>query len=413
MPHIYDIPLEIIEEILLCLHHRLQDVASFAQSARSFRALIYEPADDHLWRELYLLQPFDHPSTCVSYLGIPRSPKLKFDWRSELQALVHAQTVLTHPDHYTWLQRRSVVDTLLQFICNIPAHASPSGEPVSRNLKWAADHLSSGAFFDAKPPGAATPSDLHTLARLHTLHGTTPLDAAKRSHSRAAVYNMRYYGWNNDFGPFIPDSGGRVDWDQLQAMQHVVAARLEDLDEDIPYTDPQSCMRLPLTQSVIPEGMDLDTEPDWAGVAGSWECGFCFCDHRELLAFNNFGVDETGAPKPEFFDDPEFSEVYRSLEIKFAYKSSEHDPEHPTRPKINFVGEMMGHSTMFGWVKMTPDDQVRWHFVAGQAGNAIWSCEGVQVGGVRSPFGVIGAWTTVFHHIQDPVGPLWLHKLQD
>lgn len=32
------------------------------------------------------------------------------------------------------------------------------------------------------------------------------------------------------------------------------------------------------------------------------------------------------------------------------------------------------------------------------------SSEGVQVGGVRSLFGVLGSWTTVFHDAADPVG---------
>ena len=32
------------------------------------------------------------------------------------------------------------------------------------------------------------------------------------------------------------------------------------------------------------------------------------------------------------------------------------------------------------------------------------SAEGVQVGGVQSPFGVLGIWTTVHHEAIDPVG---------
>lgn len=60
------------------------------------------------------------------------------------------------------------------------------------------------------------------------------------------------------------------------------------------------------------------------------------------------------------------------------------------------------------------------------------SSEGVQVGGIRSTFGVLGAWTTVHHDRHDPVGmslncnwqaaysvldgscalgPLWLRKV--
>lgn len=61
----------------------------------------------------------------------------------------------------------------------------------------------------------------------------------------------------------------------------------------------------------------------------------------------------------------------------------------------------------------------------------IISSEGVQVGGLRSTFGVLGSWTTIFHDADDPVGklvnlmavlgdenswylsgPFWMHKLK-
>ena len=34
----------------------------------------------------------------------------------------------------------------------------------------------------------------------------------------------------------------------------------------------------------------------------------------------------------------------------------------------------------------------------------VHSSEGIQVGNVRSKFGVLGSWTTVLHDRQDPVG---------
>lgn len=65
--------------------------------------------------------------------------------------------------------------------------------------------------------------------------------------------------------------------------------------------------------------------------------------------------------------------------------------------------------------------------VSGEQGNAVWrsvehppcsyslalsvftflfSSQGVQVGGLQSSFGVLGAWTTIFHDDDDPVGAL-------
>lgn len=34
----------------------------------------------------------------------------------------------------------------------------------------------------------------------------------------------------------------------------------------------------------------------------------------------------------------------------------------------------------------------------------ICSSEGIQIGNVRSKYGVLGSWTTVLHDRQDPVG---------
>ena len=144
------------------------------------------------------------------------------------------------------------------------------------------------------------------------------------------------------------------------------------------------------------------------------------------------------------FEQPGFREVFRSLNVKLCVAGTEEDPLHPTRPVIHFFGEMHDPSTsttMTGWVKMTTDRQVRWHFVSffiwemrrlsslfrflgirGMLFGGILlivllvvlirifyfvffgSSEGVQVGGLRSAFGVLGSWTTIFHDADDPVG---------
>ena len=49
--------------------------------------------------------------------------------------------------------------------------------------------------------------------------------------------------------------------------------------------------------------------------------------------------------------------------VYFRVIDVEPDPIHPTRPKINFAGELDGNFSLVGSVQLTPDEQVWWHFV--------------------------------------------------
>lgn len=64
------------------------------------------------------------------------------------------------------------------------------------------------------------------------------------------------------------------------------------------------------------------------------------------------------------FEDGELEETFSAVDIFFRVINVERDPDHPTRPKINYVGEMDGNFSIVGYVKLTPDHQVRWHFVS-------------------------------------------------
>ena len=66
------------------------------------------------------------------------------------------------------------------------------------------------------------------------------------------------------------------------------------------------------------------------------------------------------------FEDPEFREVFRSLDVNLHLTRTEPDSAHPTTPILYFSGEMKAPSTstMTGRVKMTVDNQIQWHFVS-------------------------------------------------
>ncbi|TRM60566.1 hypothetical protein BD626DRAFT_504493 [Schizophyllum amplum] len=233
---------------------------------------------------------------------------------------------------------------------------------------------------------------------LHTHFGLTRKDhdPARRVRSRAYVYDLRNYRPETEYGPFLPDGG--VDWVLMRNLHHVMSMHFafpELPDDDAVALYP---MCLPYTQLMMPEGEKENQ--DWAGVTGAWKVAFCYCDHRDLIQYNLSGAGDDNSLDETMFEDPGFVEP---------------DVHHPERPTIFFEatnGDMTG-IVLQGSVSVTPDDGIRWQFVSGDPPHPIWSCEGVQVGGVRSRFGILGVWTTIFHDEEGPIGPFWLRRNTD
>ncbi|THH32406.1 hypothetical protein EUX98_g1752 [Antrodiella citrinella] len=400
MAVIHDVPPEVLEQIILELDPL--DVAQFSQSNSVFANYIYEPANQLLWRKLYLTQFLDDPRTCIGPLG--ERVKEEVDWKRSLQRVIRAKVIVGNPSVCREEEREQVVLTLLYLVLYLPPNPDSLSE-MSRNLAWLADTLRGGTFFDVVH-WPLSEDEKVLRARLHTCFGITTHDfrAKRRIESRGFVYAMRNYQEANGFGPFLMDYGGRVNWEHMLYIHHCMSMHI--IPQGIPERPDVFTifpLSLPYCQSVIPDGMDLDTEPDWAGVTGDWHCSFAFCDHRELLLYNNYNLADDPRLRIEVFEDPSFSEVFRTMHVKVKLTSTEHDPEHPTRPKIYWQGNIGGSHMMSGWVKVTPDNCIRWHFESGEQGLPMWSSQAVQIGGVRSSFGVLGVWTTVLHDAHDPV----------
>ncbi|KAI0715635.1 hypothetical protein C8T65DRAFT_643498 [Cerioporus squamosus] len=419
MTNIVDLPPEVIEQILLLLDPT--DVAQFAQTCSDNYALVYHGEDQHLWRELYLRQPFDDPRRSYTPLGRPLQAT-EIDWKTQLQRIMRARTVLTRgTTDYSPEERCTVLHTLLDMATNVAPSTHPDSMEPSPNHAWVTVMLRASPLLEVDYSSTdLSPEEKQLRARLHTYYGLTPEDRqlAKRNASRIFVYAMRNYKWDNEFGPFMMDGSGRVNWLHVRAIHHVMSLHI------VPELDPEEeieaftlyPMSMPWTLSIIPDGVNLDEVRDWAGVTGRWQCSFCFCDHRELLIFNNFNNNDDDPLYTDIFDGEDFVEVFRSIYVDLRVLSTEEDPDHPGRPRINFGGTVDGTgstATIVGYVKVTPDDQIRYHFTSGENGNSIWSSEGVQVGNVRSKYGVLGSWTTVQHDRHDPVGPFWLWKTGD
>jgi hypothetical protein len=284
------IPPEIIEQILLFLDPL--DVATVSQTCKSFYNLIYPAQDHHLWRALYLAQPFDDPRRALNrYLH--RFPLETIGWKDTLQAIIRARTVLLDPSKCRPGELEVVLRTLVRMLrCATPATSSTGGNTASENLIWLVAMLRDGVFLAYDPPGSSTAAVVQMRAYLLVHLGLTPCDITNASKAAALgfVYDFRNYSYESSFGPYMPDGSGHINWVHLHAIHRAVATHLVDLNEDEPFVFPLIPISMPYCQSVIPSGMDLSMVLDWAGVEGLWHCSFSFIDHRDLIQLNDSRV---------------------------------------------------------------------------------------------------------------------------
>ncbi|KAM0791789.1 hypothetical protein ACM66B_004052 [Microbotryomycetes sp. NB124-2] len=89
-------------------------------------------------------------------------------------------------------------------------------------------------------------------------------------------------------------------------------------------------------------------------------------------------------------------------------------PTQPLHEPLHFSGGFGGvrhagalHRSVRGTVKMTSDGHVHWRYIIRYAGRDQWLMNGVQIGGVRSKYGIVGWWTAADHEDESPCGPFW------
>lgn len=281
MTTIADLTLEIIDCILFALDPL--DVACISQTSRFFHEIIYGPLNRQFWRGLYLAQPLDDPRRTVTRLGSRRDD---IDWKGELQRIMRARTVIKHPTVCRREEPCQVLRTCIDFITNLPPISShDSAGEISRNVRWIQHLLGDGAFLERESWKALSEEEEQLLSRLHALFGLTrrDLDPEGRRASQAFVYSLRHHTAQRAYGPFMPDGSMRVDWVFVWILMHDLGMLLVDTDGE----DGESFYVCPLNilfcQSIIPRGLDLDKEDDWACMEGLWSVRYGFMDHREFI----------------------------------------------------------------------------------------------------------------------------------
>lgn len=60
-----------------------------------------------------------------------------------------------------------------------------------------------------------------------------------------------------------------------------------------------------------------------------------------------------------------------------------------------------------GKVELNVEGAVCWSFIIHYNGEDQWQMEGIQVGGIQSRYGILGAWSSADHDNAGPNGPFW------
>ncbi|KAF8557353.1 hypothetical protein OG21DRAFT_1494746 [Imleria badia] len=421
------VPTEIAEQALVLCHPR--DVASFAQTCRAAWSLVNDTTDKHIWRQLFLLFPFDDPrKTCE---GFRRD--IQFDWKTELQRRVHAELV-ARSARSTPEELHAALVTFLDVVRSAPPVILGCEFVPSPSLMWVADVLASTNMLQL-PPFTQHPT-CQIVARLRSYLALT-LDEyddeegksrmkSTRTTNRCRVYDLSQYDRDSDWGPFMPKTG-EVDWSHVECLMNVIAFNL--VDHSRHFRDTRPPCGLEATRAYSAPRATTRAPQDWAGVEGNWRRIVSFMDYRDLFAFNFSILGHAGHTQGRsFFEDPQFSEATRLIELKLHLISADAVPKYYTLnkfpqcedtkyPTLYFSGSSHGihgrEATIVGSVHMSDDGVVRWRFVSAREARMQWSSEGVQIGGIASAMGVVGTWTGAHHERGDPAGPFWLWKAPD
>ncbi|KPI34614.1 uncharacterized protein AB675_4928 [Cyphellophora attinorum] len=399
------------------------------------------------------LHVYDDPEPALNnpYTSTQKTAET-FDWYQEVKARTSTLKFLGrgwHPDKqkYTNEDQQRHLDTILSMIDTARTQPSPSGTAAgvphrqddrsSRNIESLTSIIQESPnglerlIFDiasrdlSKEPSRMTRSVSNSLLdnqrsaaarRLHTLLGPAHQDRHVRKHAgRKYVYDWSLTTEANDYGPFLKDGSGRVDWTLLEAAMTCIANNF-DISVEGRLSAPVGLHYSIPYRTVI----DSTKPEDWAGVTGKWLGTYAFLDYASLLAWNSglMGHDVGFPTLTDLSNEPEacgdllmmdlklddslrtdpvlrsnvpFSDKLPPLYFKGTSRGSEY-PNHPVTTIKGFCALVVGGR------------EVKWKFVVEYHGVDQWQLEGVQPGGIRSG-GIFGLWSNVEHEPNGPVGP--------
>lgn len=284
--NIIELPTEVLQHILSQCDPR--DVASISKTCRTAYSLIYHAGDQHLWRQLYLLYPFDNPEAGQARKADSKAsgePKQEthagwVNYQRRLTDLLRAQRAADTSAPQTSEEEWDALQTFQSLLIGLPAleYMGDGLSRLSHNAQWLEETLSDGqALLKSSKP--ISPYDYDEAegvkARLRCCLSFTLIRVlrsgselsfkSKRVASRRYVYDLRHYSVKTRWGPFTVDN--RINWVHVEHLMNVVWMNLVD------YNLPN--IRIPKigAEAFRPHSSGgTFTAEDWAGVEGTPPC---------------------------------------------------------------------------------------------------------------------------------------------
>ncbi|USP79455.1 uncharacterized protein yc1106_06729 [Curvularia clavata] len=404
----YDVLLQILEEI------NPEDVAACIQTSRGFRDFIRE--NTRIYKTLYLKhfrEEFTFVTTAVDDL---------------IATMSYDNLGLSH--------NKALITELFQ-------HISQNHDAfMCRSSLWS-------RMKTAKYKPADNEEGRQISAKLLSFFGFPPSNVGKKglpthSYARSRVYDLRNYTDKNKWGPFRNDGSMRVDWEMIESIMVVIGYNslfgVTTLPQALPYRlqppwfqpldglipdikDPLENGQRDYIALLQQPDLPLDMKDPYR-VQGIWSRIVCFLDYTNLYHFNfdtearRLPADE---PRPALLTDEAIRHILMDLRVTDVTAPGPSD--NPALPVVHFKGmsraidaqwDPNANSGIRGTVRLTAEGEVRWQTISVfQGGEERWRSDGIQVGGLRSPRGVVGTWFDKDFDVHGPAGPTAFWKISD
>ncbi|CAN9089616.1 unnamed protein product [Alternaria alternata] len=435
----YDVLIRILEE----LHPA--DLAACAQTSKGFNEFLKK--NKPLYKTLYL-KHFDDPRR-----RRPTDPEP--EWVGALQRVVRCQKVLESANNDLKKDEFTFVATT---VSELIATMARDEYGITRNQRFVTDlfqHIEQnhnaflcrssifGRTRSAKRKSAEDEESRQLSARLHSLFGFPPSNAGKidlsmNTLARTRVYDLRNYTDKNEWGPFRNDRTWRVDWEMIESIMivighnscfcaHAVSNRLRPpwfgpLDGVIPVANGRIGHEVSNYTALIQQPDIPLRMKDPYGAEGIWARIVCFLDYNDLYNYN-FSSDAIKVPSDEPRGALDTDEAIRHIvmDLRVTDVTAPGPFDNPTLPIVHFKGvaksvdalwDPNANSGIRGTVRLTQEGEVRWETISVfQGGEERWRSDGIQVGGLRCPRGVVGTWFDKDFDLHGPAGPTAFWKV--